>query len=177
MHHGPGGSSPRKTACEDFVDRIVQMAKANNTWLSGPDINQRRITGIQIADTFIPHDHLAHRILGSAISPADHLESGDISGFKPELVAGGQHAEAYRHIGAAMAAVLEGLPFLVDLQNRSDAKQLQEEEFEMKRKERRAELADNEAGKLAGEKIRDYLNEKIGLEELRSELLRIFCSE
>ena len=165
------------TACQEFVNLIVQVAADHNKWYFGPDINQRKRTGIQIADMFIPHDHIAHRVLGSFISPCENRYISDVSGFKPELVAGGQGTEAYRHIGAAIAAVLEGCSLLIDLQNQSDHKQLQEETCPVQQLERKAELADNAAGRKAGEEIMEYLNEKIGKQELKSRLLGILCSE
>lgn len=163
------------TACERFVDILVRIAEANNVWSCGPDMNQRRRVGIRIADKFIPHSHIAHRVLGSCLCPADNHDLEDISGFKPELVAGGQGVEAYRHIGGAIAAVLEGYPFLVDMQSRADLKQLRQESEAEAKQERLAELAGNQAGKQAGRLIRDYLNEAIGLEELRNGLLELLC--
>ena len=163
------------TSCKLFVRELVAIARDCNVWHYGPDINQRMRAGIRIADRFLPHDHLAHKLLGSSVSPEKNTAMHDVSGFREELIAGDQGTEALRHIGAAIACVLQSCSFLIHMQNPSDSKQLRQENSAEKIEERKAELADNEAGRQAGLKIRDFMNEAISLEELETELLHLFC--
>ena len=118
---------------------------------------------------------MAHKLLGNSVSPEENASLEDVSGFRQELIAGDQGAEAYRHIGAAIACVLQSCSFLIHMQNRSDHKQLSQEDLAEKIEERKAELADNEAGRQAGLRIRDYINEAISLDVLETELLNLFC--
>ena len=98
-----------------------------------------------------------------------------MTGFKAELIAGGQGQEAYRHIAGAAAAVLEGFSTLVDLQNAEDRKQLNEAQDDVDKAERTAELADNEAGRKVGQTLKQFLNEQITEETLRRQLLDILA--
>lgn len=162
--------------CQQFVDYLIELARKYNHWSYGPDLRQRMKTGAALADSFIPKEHPARKILGCIFSNQEQTYQLGLSGFKPELTAGGQDQEAYRHIAAAAAAVLEGLAPLVDLQNNMDRRQLAAESEAEKRLEREAELADNEAGRQVGEEIKNYLNEQITEQELRQRLSLILCA-
>lgn len=159
--------------CKRFVDSLIDLAKTYNHWTHGPDVQQRMRVGAVLADRYIPEGHPARKVLGSLVSKEESVELPGVTGFKAELIAGGQGQEAYRHIAGAAAAVLEGLSTLVDLQNSKDRKQLNEAQDGVDKAERIAELADNEAGRQVGQTLKQFLNEQITEETLRRQLLDI----
>jgi hypothetical protein len=159
--------------CQRFVESLINLAKSQNHWTHGPDVHQRMRVGAVLADRYIPEGHPARKVLGSLLSKTDPIELPGVTGFKAELIAGGQGQEAYRHIAGAAAAVLEGFSMLVDLQNSEDRRQLHAAQDDVDKAERIAELADNEAGRQVGLALKQFLNEQITEEMLRRQLLDI----
>ena len=162
--------------CQRFVESLIDLARTHNHWTHGPDLHQCMRVGAVLADRYIPEGHPARKVLGALVSKAEPLELPGVTGFKAELIAGGQGQEAYRHIAGAAAAVLEGFSMLVGLQNSEDRRQLQEAQDDAGKAEHVAELADNEAGRQGGQTLKQFLNEQITEETLRRQLLDILSA-
>ncbi len=153
----------------EFIERLV--AAADEAMLHEPATRRTKLARWLVAE-FVPdvqvfgYDLRRWIVPGvepKARPPEDLAESWDVRRFPPELIAGGQGAEALRHIAAGAAAVLARRTPLVWAANVLDWIQGL---VRGNRREARAEVAGNLTGARLGRALRAYLEGAVTREAL-----------
>ena len=135
---------------------------------------------VKLVDHFVPSASLAGVDLAGLVAPGAEGHGGEptsaaqpVDGFRRDLVAGGQGAEAIRHFAAAAAAVLHDRRLLVPAAIAVDAVQ-----GLMRRRwaEARAEIADDRAGAAVGRLLGCYLQGDLEREEVVRCLRQLLCT-
>jgi RHS repeat-associated protein len=158
--------------CQAFVDSLVTLSEfRRNSYI--PRSVLLPTTGQEIVDMYVPPG-LERRILGRLPGRARAPLQG-ATGFRQEVVAGGQGTGVGHHVAAAAGAVLENMEFLIDIATIRDA--LQPTTPGHPAEEKAAEIAANKAGRQVGRAIREFLQTGLSPETLRTQLMDTLCED
>jgi hypothetical protein len=183
---GGGGQQQRgETDCSRFVDAIVNSVEVDIDYSAPASLifSTASVVGHSLLQTARDHS----RRLGNP----DHT----FTGFRPELIDGGQNDGVYQHVLAHAGATVIGHNRL--LQSVQDGRTggrkattgyqltdfaLQEDERQrdsatnpMRRRENIAEIADDHAGRLIGGDINKLINGDINRNQLRDLIFNRLC--
>lgn len=157
----------------EFIEHLI--AAADEARLR-PAAERGRALARRLVADFVPditvagHDlrrWIAPGVPPSTQTPESLTAPWDVDRFAPELTAGGQGAEALRHIAAGAAAVLAGRGLLV---RAADVLDWIQGLLRGNRREAQAEIAGNRAGARLGRTLRAYLAGEFGRDVLEERI-------
>lgn len=168
--------NPYVTDCYMFISQLLELAQDYEDRFKS-NSKERKEASKEIVNSFVPRKHSVIRsLIGRGGHVGNYYQPPGHSGFRTALTQGGQNNQVYQHVACAAAFTLRGRNSGLDFMNYLDRKQLQEaiEKGDTQATlQKRAELYDNEAGRLIGNAMGEFFDGNINLKGLQRQLIGI----